>query len=190
MLGVGLANPSAATMSTAMPAAAIAAAPVAAGAVAPRGRLIVGDSLAVSVAATLRSRGFAVNAEPGRQFSAAPGVVRGLGGSLPRNVVIELGTNGTIAVSDCRAVVRTAGKQRRVFLVTNRMPRSWEKPNRRTVRACNRSFAGPRVRVINWYRHSAGHGAWFASDRVHLSAAGRRAFTDLIDGFVDDHAMR
>lgn len=190
MLSGGIADPSAAAISTAMPAGAIATAPVTAGATPPRGRFLVGDSLSVSVAAMLRSRGFVVNARPGRQFSTAPAVVRGLGDALPRNVIIALGTNGTIAVSDCRAVVRAAGKQRRVFLVTNRMPRSWQKPNRRTVRTCNRSFAGPRVRVINWYRHSAGQAGWFASDRVHLSAAGRRAFTDLIDGFVDDVGLR
>lgn len=174
-----------AAVATAQPAVSVSAA-----ASPPGGRVIVGDSLAVSVSSALRSRNFTVRAKVGRQFSVAPRVVSGFGASLPRNVVIELGTNGTISLADCRTVVRTAGKGRRVFLVTNRVPRSWEKPNRQTIRDCNRSYAGPRVRVINWYRHSAGHPKWFASDGFHLSAKGRTSFVRLIDGFVDDHRKR
>lgn len=164
---------------------AAVAAHVGSSAPAPGGRLAVGDSLMVSVAERMRAEGFEVHAEVGRQFSTAPGIVRGYGSALPSNVVIELGTNGTISLSDCRSVVRTAGRERRVFLVTNRVPRSWQGANRRTVRVCNRSFAGPRVRVINWYRHSSGQPQWFAGDGIHLSTSGQQAFARLIDRAVD-----
>ena len=156
----------------------------------PRGRLLVGDSLGVSVSGRLGARGFRVHAQVGRQFSAAPAIVRSQGARLPRNVVVELGTNGTITLAHCRSVVRIAGRDRMVFLVTNRVPRSWERANRRTVRTCNRSFAGPRVKVINWYRHSAGHPEWIAGDRVHLAPAGQRAFARLIDRSVDRRGLR
>lgn len=180
----------------ALPGQVTAAAPMAAppavvpSAAVPSGRLIVGDSLAVSVTSRMRAQRFRVHAQVGRQFSTAPGIVRSFGTRLPRNVVVELGMNGTISLSHCRSVVRTAGRDRRVFLVTNRVPRSWERVNLRTVRTCNRGFAGPRVRVINWYRHSAGHPEWFAGDRVHLSSSGQRAFARLIDRSVDRSGLR
>ncbi len=152
-------------------------------------RLAVGDSLMVSVTPSMRAKGFRVHAKVGRQFSTAPGIVRSFGSDLPRNVVVELGTNGTVSFAACRSVVRAAGKQRRVFLVTPRVPRSWEQGNLRTLRACDQSFAPRRVRIIDWHGHSAGHPEWFAGDRVHLSASGRRAFARLIVRAVDRHGL-
>jgi hypothetical protein len=149
------------------------------------GRLAVGDSLMVGATPLMRRAGFAIHARVGRQFSTAPGIVAGYGRALPRNVVIELGTNGTVSLAACRRVVRTAGPGRRVFLVTNRVPRSWQDSNNATLRRCDRSFAASRVRLIDWHRASAGHPEWFAADGVHTSAAGRRAFARLIDRAVD-----
>jgi hypothetical protein len=154
-----------------------------------RSRLAVGDSIMVGASPLLRRHGFAIHAKVGRQFSTAPGIVRSYGTRLPRNVIIELGTNGTVSLAACRAVVRTAGPNRRVFLVTNRVPRSWQDSNNRTLRACDRSFAASRVRIIDWHRASAGHPEWFARDRVHPSAAGRRAFASLIVTAVRQHGL-
>ncbi len=159
-------------------------------AVGPRGRLAVGDSLMVSVTSQMRRKGFRVHARVGRQFSTAPGIVRSYGAKLPRNVIIELGTNGTVRPSDCRAVVRRAGPSRRVFLVTPRVPRSWQAANLRTLKACDRRYRASRVRIIDWYGYSTGHRDWFAGDGVHLSAAGQRAFARLIDRSVDKHGLR
>lgn len=156
----------------------------------PRGRLAVGDSLMVSVTPWMSSHGFRVHAKVGRQFSTAPGIVRSFGSKLPRNLVVELGTNGTVSLGACRSVIETAGKYRRVFLVTARVPRSWEAGNIRTMKSCDASFAAKRVRIIDWYSHSAGHPEWFVSDRVHLSSSGRRAFQELIDSEVDAHGLR
>lgn len=164
----------------------VASVPKAAG---PRGRLAVGDSLMVSVTPWMRSQGFRVHAKVGRQFSTAPGIVRSFGSDLPRNLVIELGTNGTVSLSTCRSVVSRAGKYRRVFLVTPRVPRSWEAGNLQTLRACDEGFSARRVRIIDWHAHSDGHPEWFAADRVHLSSAGRTAFSRLIDRAVDKHGL-
>jgi hypothetical protein len=164
-----------------------ASAPRAAG---PRGRLAVGDSLMVSVTPWMNSHGFRVHAKVGRQFSTAPSIVRSFGADLPRNLVVELGTNGTVSLGACRSVIQTAGKYRRVFLVTARVPRSWEAGNIRTLNACDATYAAKRVRIIDWYSHSAGHPEWFAGDRVHLSSSGRSAFQNLIDDSVDSHGLR
>ncbi len=174
-------------------APAAAGRPAAAGAFragGPRGRLIIGDSVTVAIAPWMRSHGYDVDARVSRQFSTAPGIVVGFGSRLPRNVIIALGTNGTVSARACKRVVRIAGRNRRVFLVTSRVPRSWETGNLRTQRSCNRSFAKKRVKMINWYGHSAGHPEWFGSDRVHMTASGQRAYRRLIDRVVDSHRLR
>lgn len=194
-----LIQPGEAMALAATPAAGAASATAAAGqpsavgalrAEGPRGRLLVGDSVTVAVAPWMRSHGFDVHAKVGRQFSTAPGIVGGFGARLPRNVIIALGTNGTVSASACKRAVRTAGRNRRVFLVTSRVPRSWEAGNLRALRSCNRSFAKKRVKMINWYGRSAGHPEWFGSDRVHMTASGQRAYRRLIARVVDSHRLR
>ncbi len=150
----------------------------------------MGDSLTVSAERLLRAKGFQVHARVGRQFGTAPRIVRGYGRRLPRTLVLALGTNGPVSLRDCRAVLRAAGRDRRVFLVTNAVPRSWERTNNRTLRRCNRSVAPRRVRLIDWHRESAGHREWFAADGYHLSRAGRRAYARLLDRAVDRYGLR
>lgn len=148
-------------------------------------RLVVGDSLTVGARAALRQRGFTVHAQVGRQFSAAPAILRGYAKKLPRNVVVALGTNGPVALSTCKTVVRIAGKNRRVFLVTNRVPRPWQAANNRTLRRCDRAFPAVRVAVVDWYRISSGHRTWLVGDGIHHTSAGRAAFVRALDRAVD-----
>jgi hypothetical protein len=148
----------------------------------PAGRIGVGDSIMVGAAGLLRHDGFAVNGKVGRQFSVAPQILRSYGSRLPRNVVIELGTNGYIRRSDCRKVLSIAGPQRAVFFVTNRMARSWEGENNKVLREC---AAGGAAHIIDW--HAASGDSWelFAPDHVHLTHSGSTALANLIDSHVD-----
>jgi hypothetical protein len=190
LLAGGLLMPSPAVADDAQQVAAASQGTSAGAASSASSRLAVGDSLMVSVRPLMSSQGFVVHAKVGRQFSTAPGIVRSFGSRLPRNVVVELGTNGTVSLEACRAVIRAAGRSRRVFLVTPRVPRTWEAGNIRTLRRCDASFASSRVRIIDWHAYSAGHREWFAGDKVHLSASGRRAFSRLIDQSVDRLGLR
>lgn len=164
----------------------VLAVPGAAQAAPPPGRIVIGDSVAGMNPAVLKKHGFRVNFTVSRQFSDAPRVMRGLGSRLPRNVVIHLGTNGNVSLSTCRQVVRLAGAQRRVFLVTVRVPRSWEGPNNRVLRACDRSFTASRVHVVDWHKLSDRQPAWFYSDGYHpRESTGAVRYARLIDRMVD-----
>lgn len=152
----------------------------------PRGRLGVGDSIMLSAEDELLDLGFDdVNAKVGRQFGAGLWIVRhrAADGTLPKRVVVHLGTNGTIDIDDCRALIEAAGPKRRVFLTTIKVPRSWQDPNNDTLKACAR--ASDQVHVIRWWTKSHDRPEWFAPDGYHLNADGRLAFSRFVDTKVD-----
>ena len=167
-------------------AASLVVATPAANAQAPAGRVIIGDSVAGMNANALRGRGFTVDYTVSRQFSALPGIMKSYGSRLPRNVVVHLGTNGSISLSTCQSAVKQAGSKRTVFFVTVRVPRSWEASNNATLRTCDRSFKGKRVRIIDWHRISDRNPSWFYPDGFHpRESSGAIRYANLIDRVVD-----
>jgi hypothetical protein len=103
---------------------------------------------------------------------------------MPRNVVVSLGTNGTITPSDCRVMVRAAGPTRRVFLVNDHAPRSWIAGNNREIGRCAASFPQGRVIVVDWATPAAAHPGWFAGDGIHPNSSGSQGFTSLVRSAV------
>ena len=155
------------------------------GAAPPRGRLAIGDSIVLSAKSELRSLGFGVNAKVGRQFGSGVWIVRHMAddGTLPKRVIVHLGTNGTVDPDDCDRLVRYAGNRRRVFLTTIKVPRSWEAPNNDTLRACANRH--PKVHVVRWWSKSHDRPEWFAGDGYHLNADGQSVFAQFVDRKVD-----
>jgi hypothetical protein len=150
----------------------------------PQGRSGVGDSIMLSSKDELQPLGYAVHAEEGRQFSVGLSVLRWLANhdKLPKRVVVHLGTNGTIAADGCDELVGITGK-RTTFVVTIKVPRTWQDPNNELLRACARAKGS--VYLIDWYDRAVGHPRWFASDKYHLTALGQAEYTAFIDRRVD-----
>jgi hypothetical protein len=154
--------------------------PTAAGSI-RAGRLGIGDSVMLGAKDELHARGFGVvDAVVSRQFYAAPARVQHWKrlGKLPKNVVIHLGNNGIVRVSDCSHAVQAAGIHRHVFLVTLKVPRSWRGLDNRRLRLCARRFAN--AHLIDWYANSLDHPGWFARDGYHLTASGQTAYASLV----------
>lgn len=151
----------------------------------PQGRFAVGDSIMLSAKTELRGFGFGVNAKVGRQFGSGVWVVRHKAddGTLPKRVVVHLGTNGSIDPRDCDRLVEHAGRARRIFLVTIKVPRSWEQPNNETLQAC--AGRHEKVHVIRWWSKSHDRPEWFADDGYHLNAEGKHVFSRFVDHKVD-----
>ena len=152
---------------------------------ATRDRYAIGDSVMLGARSILKRRGFTVNAAVSRQSYSAPAMVRRKGAKLPENLIVHLGTNGTFPLSTCRKIVKNAGPERKVFLVTVFVPRSWEKSNNKTIRTCAESFPQGRVTVVDWNGVARSHPEWLYSDRTHLKPSGAKAFARLIDHAVD-----
>jgi len=159
-------------------------APSASAAKIPRGRVGAGDSIMLSAKDELNGYDVYVHAKVGRQFSEGVAVVQRLqdDGILAKRLIVHLGTNGPIDPADCDQVVAIAGPVRRVFLVTNKVPRDWQGANNDILNACAAAYEN--VWVIRWYAYSTGHPHWFADDRYHLSAEGQAIYAAFIDAEV------
>jgi len=142
----------------------------------------LGDSVMLGSKTLLAARRIPVNAAVSRQFSAAPALVAAWAraGVLRRNLVIHLGTNGTIAAKDCRSVVTTAGPTRRVFLLTVHAKRSWTAQANKAIRACAAAYGPKRVIVLDWDAAARLHPSWLSADGIHPNSTGRRYYTSLI----------
>ncbi len=148
------------------------------------GRNAIGDSVMVGAKEELRDEGIRVSAARSRQFRDAVDIVRRKrnAGTLRRKLIVHLGTNGIIIEpADCNAIARLAGPQRKVYLVTNTGPSpSLRRTQNRRLVACARRNAN--TSVLGWFAHSRGHGSWFYSDGMHLTASGQRAYASFLDG--------
>jgi len=151
-----------------------------------KGVLGLGDSVLLGSKPLFAAHGWRVDAQVSRQFSKGVSVLRRYARSraTPRNVVVALGTNGTVSPTDCRAMVRAAGPSRRVFFVNNHAARSWTAGNNRAIRACAASFSNNRAIVVDWATSAAAHPGWFGADGIHPNASGRRQYMGLIESAV------
>ncbi len=164
--------------------AALASIPTAGARPIPKGRVGVGDSIMLSAKDELNGYEVHVHAKVGRQFAEGVAVVQRLkeDGILAKRVIVHLGTNGPIDPADCDQVVAIAGPLRRVFLVTNKVPRDWQDSNNAILNACATAYDN--VWVIRWYAYSTGHPHWFVDDRYHLSDEGQAMYAAFIDAQV------
>ena len=153
----------------------------------PTGVAAYGDSVMLGAKKELTARGVTVDAVESRQFHSGVSIVRNAvaKNTLPRNVVVHLGTNGSLAVKDCRAIVDAAGPDRRVFFVTTHAPRSWIAGDNANLVACDADYPERQVVLIDWHRPAARHAAWFYSDGIHLNGRGRAAYAAVVAAMVD-----
>lgn len=152
----------------------------------PEGRFALGDSVMLGAKSALKSVGFGVvDAVESRQAYSGPAELRRRGGSLPQNVVIHLGTNGTFPLATCRSMVKAVGPGHHVFLVTIHVARSWTTGNNKVIRKCAADFPTGEVTVIDWDWAASRHHSWLYSDKTHLTRAGAMGYARIIDAAID-----
>ncbi len=158
----------------------------------PRPPLIVGDSTMLLATPYLGARGIEADARGCRQLPKGVDLLasRRHAGRLPRVAVLALGANGSIGDGQIRRALRIVGPARVLGLVTPTHPGSGSADAMRRAAARHPD----RVLLIDWARHSRGHGRWFAGDGLHVGYEGARAFADLVrrrlDPFFPPRALR
>jgi hypothetical protein len=102
---------------------------------------------------------------------------RARAGTLPDVVVVALGTNWTISMSEIRAGLRLLGPTRVLGMVTPREAGGGASSDQTVIRAAGRRWP-ERVKVLDWVVYSSGHDwTW---DGMHLKPEGAAAFTRLL----------
>jgi hypothetical protein len=150
-----------------------------------RAPLAIGDSVMLGAADRLARAGFEVDARGCRQMAAGLEMLRARrhAGTLPRVVVVALGTNWVITHHDIRRALAIAGPRRLLVLVTPRELGGGSGSDARVEREAGRRHPR-RIAVADWVRFSAGHGSWFAGDGIHLGPGGIAGMVRLLRPFL------
>lgn len=96
-------------------------------------------------------------------------------GRMGRVVVLMLGSNEGVTRRQLDQIMQELADVPRVYWITNTVRR--QQPTNAVLRANVRRY--PNGALIDWAVHSRGK-PWFVRDRIHLNAAGRKAFADLV----------
>jgi hypothetical protein len=153
--------------------------------------LAVGDSVMLGAKKVLTEKipTMTVDAAVSRRFDQAAGVLSFYAshGLLPRIVVVDLGTNDEVTDELFDHVVRAIGPGHRVFFLTVRVPRPWEKA---TNDALDRGALrwGADVQVLDWRDYAGCHDDWFLRDGFHLEPVGQQAFAQFILDAITGHS--
>ncbi|WP_344413124.1 acyltransferase family protein [Pseudonocardia ailaonensis] len=142
---------------------------------------VLGDSIALGSADALTQAlgpGTTVDAKVGRQYAGAPAAVRAWAAAHRGPVVVDLGANGTVDAADVEGVITAAG-DRPVVLVGVSVPRRWQDPNNRVLRAAAERHA-PQVAFVDWAALVARDRSVLGPDGVHPTVRGRTVLATAI----------
>ncbi|ERL45499.1 putative acyltransferase (putative) [Lactiplantibacillus paraplantarum] len=143
----------------------------------------IGDSVLLDFSSDLQDviPGAVVQGRVGRQVTEVPGIINSLKsqGQLAHNVLLNIGTNGTITNDQAEQVVKLIGKDRQIFWVTAHVPtQSWQNQVNAQIAKTAKQHAN--VHVIDWHGRAQNQSGWFAADNVHPNPTGNRQLTNLI----------
>jgi peptidoglycan/LPS O-acetylase OafA/YrhL len=171
------------TQTTGAPAttAAAAPAPVAARVTA------VGDSVMLGAATTLQSTiggDVLVDAEESRQFSAGVDKLQEYRdtGQLGDEVVVQLGTNGTVSPEDFDRMMDVLKGAKKVLVVNAKVPRPWEDQVNEVLAEGVKKYRN--AVLVDWHTVAGEHPEFFWDDGIHLRPEGAQFYAQFIAGYL------
>jgi hypothetical protein len=146
---------------------------------------MIGDSITWQATADLEAAipGIRVDGVIGRTFSSV-GVAFDsmMAGGTPDVLIIALGTNPPMTLSQVDAFMATTGAIERVFFVNIRIPRDWEASTNELINSLPQRYG--KVSVIDWYGFSGERPEVFNTSGFHLSDDGKPVYADFIASSV------
>jgi hypothetical protein len=146
-----------------------------------RAPLAIGDSVLLGAAPAVAGRGYHVDVRGCRQVSEGLDLLRARAsaGTLPRFVVLVLGTNGALTRGDVGAALRILGPDRLLGLVTPRELGGGSGSDAATLRAVARERPR-RTLLLDWVVFAGARGGLTYGDGIHLTPAGHHAMAELM----------
>jgi peptidoglycan/LPS O-acetylase OafA/YrhL len=139
----------------------------------------VGDSVMLGAAPAMQAvlgPNLYLDAKESRQFSAGLDLVRDLrmSGQLGDEIVVQLGTNGTIDPSDFDAMMQLFAGAKRVVILNAKVPRPWEQEVNDTLSAGIKNYKN--AVLLDWHDIGTAHPEYFYNDQIHLNPDGQQAY--------------
>ncbi|WP_051317822.1 acyltransferase family protein [Atopobium sp. oral taxon 810] len=100
------------------------------------------------------------------------------------NVVIAIGAESVLVKSDLENTIDELGSDCKIWLVSVRSTGPWQDGNNKLLKELADSHNN--VKLIDWYKASAGHDEYFAGDGANLSKKGAKAYAKLVSDAVGD----
>lgn len=144
----------------------------------------VGDSVMIDVSTSIQDvfPAATVNGKVGRQAAEVMPVLNSLesNGQLSKNVLLNIGTNGTVTKDQVEEILDFLGKDRDVYWTTAYVPnRSWQQQVNSTLYAEAKKHSN--LHIIDWYGTAKNHPtSWFTTDGIHPNNVGVTHFAGLV----------
>jgi hypothetical protein len=144
--------------------------------------LAIGDSVLLGAAVETAALGYDVDVRGCRQVAEGIAVLRKRArkAPLPRLVVVALGSNSAVTLTDVRTLLRLLGPGRLLGLVTPREVKGTLVDDAVTLRSAAARWPR-RIALVDWAKTSKGaRPRLTGSDGIHLTIAGRIALADML----------
>jgi peptidoglycan/LPS O-acetylase OafA/YrhL len=146
----------------------------------------IGDSVMLASAPELAQSmpGIYINAQVSRAMIAGIALVQQLAASkrLRRVLIVGLGTNGPISLSQIQQLRRAIGARRWLLLVNTFVPRPWENEVNTTIGQAVHKY--PNVMLINWHNAIEHHTGLLWSDGIHPMPIGGKLYAKTVRAVV------
>ena len=121
-----------------------------------------------------------VNAAESRQFSAGVDLIQQLkdAGQLGQDVVVQLGTNGTVDPGDFDRMMTLLSDRKKVVIVNAKVPRLWEQQVNDTLAAGVKKYKN--AVLLDWHGYGSQHPEFFYDDGIHLRPEGATAYAQYV----------
>jgi lysophospholipase L1-like esterase len=144
----------------------------------------IGDSVMLGAADALRvTLGIdrtTVDAAESRQFSAGVDKIQEYkdAGDLGDEVVVQLGTNGTVNPDDFTRMMQILKDTKRVVIINAKVPRPWEDEVNQVLGDGVKQYKN--AVLVDWNTVGSQHPEWFYDDGLHLRPDGAQAYAQLV----------
>ncbi len=144
----------------------------------------IGDSVmlgaADALAGTIGRDRTTVDAAESRQFSAGVDKIQEYkdSGTLGDEVVVQLGTNGTVNPDDFDRMMQILKGTKRVVIINAKVPRPWEDEVNQVLGDGVKRYKN--AVLVDWHSAGGDHPEWFYDDGLHLRPDGAQAYAQLV----------
>jgi peptidoglycan/LPS O-acetylase OafA/YrhL len=149
----------------------------------------LGDSVMLGAAQALQDTIGAdrvlVDAEESRQFPAGVDKLQFYrdSGQLGEEVVVQLGTNGTVNPEEFDRMMEVLKGAKKVVVLNTKVPRPWEDQVNQVLADGVKKYKNQAV-LVDWHTIAGDHPEFFWDDGFHLRPEGAQYYSQLIAGYL------